>query len=98
MNRSAVLSASSLGPACPGAGGGGKDPYLLPGANEDCLFLSVYAPKRNTSELLPVVFWIHGGGYGMGDGSEDLTAFIQENDHGVVGVTIQYRVSRSLVL
>jgi carboxylesterase type B len=34
---------------------------------EDCLFLDVYVPEsviNNPNALLPVLFWIHGGGYG----------------------------------
>ena len=30
---------------------------------EDCLYLDITAPsKKNKSDLLPVMFWIHGGG------------------------------------
>lgn len=41
---------------------------------------------------LPVLFWIHGGGYGQGNGQEDLTAIINTNDNKFVGVSIQYRL------
>ena len=39
--------------------------------SEDCLFLSVYTPTprpQNESTLLPVVVWIHGGGFKLGCG------------------------------
>ena len=29
---------------------------------EDCLYLDILAPKNKTSNSLPVMFWIHGGG------------------------------------
>ncbi|KAK6343181.1 hypothetical protein TWF718_008553 [Orbilia javanica] len=58
--------------------------YLIHG-NEDCLFLNVYAPSGK--EKLPVLIWIHGGGYGFGDGSQDLTAIINENGNTFVGST-----------
>ena len=29
---------------------------------EDCLYLDVKAPKEASDQLLPVMFWIHGGG------------------------------------
>lgn len=60
-------------------------------ANEDCLFLNVYAPSNASN--LPVLVWIHGGGYGLGNGQEDLSAIINANNNGFVGVAIQYRVS-----
>ena len=39
--------------------------------SEDCLFLSVYTPSqklKNDSKLLPVVIWVHGGGFKWGCG------------------------------
>ena len=39
--------------------------------SENCLFLSVYSPSpkpQNESSLLPVVVWIHGGGFKLGCG------------------------------
>ncbi len=41
------------------------------GPSEDCLFLNVYTPAdaKNKSKL-PVMFWIHGGGYSGGGSSE----------------------------
>ena len=41
--------------------------------NEDCLYLHVYVPKQakeSSNETLPVLFWIFGGGYSLGDGYE----------------------------
>ncbi|KAG8526355.1 uncharacterized protein KY384_000348 [Bacidia gigantensis] len=59
--------------------------------DEDCLFLSVYAPRDKTN--LPVLVWIHGGGYGQGQGDEDMSAIIKTNGDSFIGVAIQYRVS-----
>ena len=56
--------------------------------SEDCLYLDVYSP--NVSQSLPVLFYIHGGGYEYG------TALTYPSDplalHGVVVVVIQYRL------
>jgi carboxylesterase type B len=65
-------------------------------ADEDCLFLNVYAPPNATE--LPVLVWIHGGGYGLGDGTQDMSEIINANNQGFVAVTIQYRVSPQLRL
>lgn len=60
-------------------------------ASEDCLFLNVYAPNDITSPL-PVLAWIHGGGYSAGNGREDLSSIINGNNNSFVGVSIQYRL------
>ncbi|KAI9709395.1 MAG: hypothetical protein M1828_002516 [Chrysothrix sp. TS-e1954] len=58
--------------------------------SEDCLFLNVYAPQGKQD--LPVLVYIHGGGYGAGNGMQDMSQIIQANNNGFVGVTIQYRL------
>jgi len=56
---------------------------------------NVFSPQNATN--LPVMVWIHGGGYGAGDGTQDLSAIINANGGGFVGVSLQYRVSPSLL-
>ncbi|KAH9368381.1 hypothetical protein HPB48_012689 [Haemaphysalis longicornis] len=34
--------------------------------SEDCLFLNVFVPTRNDSELMPILVYIHGGGFANG--------------------------------
>ncbi|KAK4188595.1 Alpha/Beta hydrolase protein [Podospora australis] len=58
--------------------------------DEDCLFLNVAAPAGATK--LPVVVWIHGGGYGFGDGAQDLTELINDNGKRFIGVAMNYRL------
>ena len=61
--------------------------------SEDCLFLNVYTPadaKKNAK--LPVMFWIHGGGYSGGGSSEPRHNGDFLPLKGVVLVTINYRL------
>ncbi|KAF2471200.1 alpha/beta-hydrolase [Lindgomyces ingoldianus] len=85
-------SATNFGPTCPQVYPAVPNVPNVPG-DEDCLFLNVYAPA-NTSKLgkLPVLVWIHGGGYGYGDGTQDMSSIISANKRGFLGVTIQYRL------
>jgi len=63
------------------------------GESEDCLFLNVYAPSDSTSKSkLPVMFWIHGGGYSGGASSEPRHNGDFLPTKGVVLVTINYRL------
>ncbi len=60
--------------------------------DEDCLYLNVFTPAAEPAKR-PVMFWIHGGGFVLGSGSEALyngAALAQRGD--VVIVTINYRL------
>lgn len=62
-------------------------------SSEDCLYLNVYAPRPTSkSAAVPVMVWIHGGGFVGGSGGSllyDGTALAKK---GVVVVTINYRL------
>jgi para-nitrobenzyl esterase len=60
--------------------------------SEDCLTLNVWTPAKSGTDRLPVMVWIHGGGFQAGAGGEprhDGEAFARK---GVVLVTINYRL------
>ncbi|XP_035824563.1 uncharacterized protein LOC101855630 [Aplysia californica] len=63
----------------------------IPPKSEDCLYLNVYSPTQgNATGLMPVMVWIHGGGYTLGSGSQyDATSLATK---GVVIITINYRL------
>ncbi len=63
------------------------------GGSEDCLFLNVYAPATaNKKSTLPVMFWIHGGGFFAGSSDEPRHNGDFLPLKGVVLVTINYRL------
>ncbi|WP_405771922.1 carboxylesterase family protein [Streptomyces sp. NBC_00080] len=63
----------------------------LSGMSEDCLTLNVWAP---TGDVRPkaVMVWLHGGGFQFGSGSEPLYDGSRLASHGVVVVTLNYRL------
>ncbi len=63
--------------------------------SEDCLTLNVYTPEKapkTSNGKLPVMLWIHGGGYSGGGGSEPRHNGDFLPQKGVVLVTINYRL------
>ncbi|KAI5643916.1 carboxylesterase family domain-containing protein [Phthorimaea operculella] len=61
-------------------------------SSEDCLYLSVYTPDLKPKAPLPVMFFIHGGGYSIGSGHADSYGPDFLVPKGVVLVTINYRL------
>ena len=58
---------------------------------EDCLYLDIKAPKKDSKELLPVMFWIHGGGNTTGlKDIYDFSSMVKK--HNVLVVSINYRL------
>jgi para-nitrobenzyl esterase len=60
--------------------------------SEDCLYLNVLTPAKKTSDRLPVMVWLHGGGYEMGSGSSPIFNLPRLPQNGVVLVTINMRL------
>ena len=81
--------AKAFGPACAQVTTLG--PFAGPAnSNEDCLYLNVFTPDVKAS--LPVLVWIHGGGYFDG-ASNDYDASKLAADGKLVVVTINYRLN-----
>jgi para-nitrobenzyl esterase len=63
------------------------------GEKEDCLYLNIYVPATaDKHSKLPVMFWIHGGGFSGGSGDEPRHNGDFLPLKGVVLVTINYRL------
>lgn len=70
-----------------------SNPDFIRPMSEDCLYLNIWTPKGQGDGPFPVAFWIHGGGFSGGYGSElefDGEKFCEK---GVILVTVQYRVN-----
>ena len=59
-----------------------------PDITEDCLYLNIQTPAKSKKEKLPVLVWIHGGGFITGDAGQDGTQFAKQ---GIVFVSLSYR-------
>ncbi len=87
VNRDRLIPADALPERCPQSYMSPAPPGFNYTGSEDCLFLSVYAPPE--SQNLPVLVFIHGGGYGLGQGSQDLSMIINANNQSFIGVAIR---------
>ena len=63
-----------------------------PSTSEDCLYLNVLTPTQKTSDKLPVMVWLHGGGLRYGNGNFALSINLGLPLHGVVQVNINHRL------
>lgn len=59
---------------------------------EDSLYLNIWVPKERTEEKMPVLFYIHGGGFGGGTGHEIEFHTDEYAKRGIIVVTINYRL------
>lgn len=66
---------------------------FIPGPqSEDCLGLNIWTPAKSASEKLPVMVWIHGGGFIIGASSQSAYDGEPLAAQGVVVVSINYRL------
>ncbi|MEW9552055.1 carboxylesterase/lipase family protein [Nonomuraea sp. NPDC050783] len=81
---SGVRQATAFGSRC-------MQPYGA-GMSEDCLYLNVYTPEQRTNRPLPVMVWIHGGGFSSGSGADNDGSLLAKTNNIVV-VSINYRLN-----
>jgi para-nitrobenzyl esterase len=68
---------------------GGNPPS---GKSEDCLYLNIWSPAKQSGDKLPVLVWIYGGGFSFGSTAEPWCDGEKLARKGVVIVSIAYRV------
>jgi para-nitrobenzyl esterase len=86
------LDASKFSPSCAQAGWGAAPGSIQAGSSEDCLYLNVWRPANASKNAkLPVMVWIHGGGFTGGNGNTSGDGFAKK---GVILVSINYRLGR----
>lgn len=67
--------------------------FELDNTSEDCLTLNVMTPDTDPKQALPVMVWIHGGGFSQGSGNLPRLNGTTIPSKGVVLVTINYRLA-----
>jgi para-nitrobenzyl esterase len=85
-----VKAADAFRPQCVGMNFGSES---TAGMSEDCLYLNVWTPAQARGGQLPVLVWIHGGGFQGGGGSYPAFDGEEFAKRRVVVVTLNYRVS-----
>jgi len=84
-----IRDCNKYGPVCPQPK---SFMYDISNANEDCLYLNVWSPAKSSDESLPVMVWVHGGGFR--DGAASLAMYEGNNlaKQGVIIVSFNYRL------
>ena len=86
-----VRKAATFGPRCVQARVF-DDMVFRDEPSEDCLYLNVWTPAASATPRLPVMVWIHGGGFVAGSASEPRQDGERLAAKGVVVVSINYRL------
>lgn len=86
-----VRDATHFGNVCAQNGNIGTG-VLNTSTAEDCLYLNVYTPRAPRGQQLPVMVWIHGGGFTGGAASIYDASVLAPKGNAVV-VTINYRLN-----
>ncbi len=71
---------------------GGWNRYDVGRSSEDCLYLNVITPAWPVAKRWPVMVWLHGGANQGGSSSNEFFSGSVLPQHGVVLVTLNYRL------
>lgn len=84
---SGVRKATAFAPACRQTVS-----WITERQSEDCLYLNIWAPGTSAGAKLPVMVWIHGGGFFGGSGAQPAYDGTHLSRRGVIVVTLNYRL------
>ncbi|CAH2107813.1 unnamed protein product [Euphydryas editha] len=84
-----ILDAIEHGPVCPQKNFISQERME---GNENCLFLNIYTRSLKPDSKIPVMVFIHGGGFASGSGDSDIHGPEFLLQHDVILVTINYRL------
>ncbi|CAH2076218.1 unnamed protein product, partial [Iphiclides podalirius] len=84
-----LRDASQHGPVCPQYN---ERMDRIESGSEDCLYVNVYTKSLAPVSPLPVLLWIHGGGFYTGSGNSEFYGPEFFMEHDVVLVTFNYRL------
>ncbi|MFI6350314.1 carboxylesterase/lipase family protein [Streptomyces sp. NPDC050560] len=87
-----VRAAGTFGPMCPQPDADARSAGVDLPMSEDCLFLNVWTRAPSARERLPVLVWVHGGGFRGGTGADPRYDGERLARKGVVVVTFNYRL------
>jgi para-nitrobenzyl esterase len=88
-----IRDAKEYGPNCAQGGWGAAPGTIQQGSSEDCLYLNLWKlVNAKSGDKLPVMVWIHGGGFTGGSGAGiSGNQFAQQ---GIILITFNYRIGR----
>lgn len=84
---SGTLDGTRFGASCPQKGSA----LSADSKTEDCLFLNVYVPDDIGAARLPVMVWVHGGGFAQGAASDYDLSVLAKKARAVI-VSTNYRL------
>jgi para-nitrobenzyl esterase len=89
LRRAIATGPRSVQRDCPASSIGYFEPE---NESEDCLYLNIWTGGLSRDDKRPVMVWIHGGGFCVGSGSLPIFDGEALARHGVVLITINYRL------
>ncbi|HTU33937.1 MAG TPA: carboxylesterase/lipase family protein [Candidatus Acidoferrum sp.] len=87
-----VRDATKFGARCMQGNVYGDMNFRDDGPSEDCLYLNVWTPAKDSHANLPVMVWVYGGGFAAGASSEPRQDGTMLAKKGVVVVSMNYRL------